>query len=55
VSSLSHVLNAQQSWLVAFSDISNTARALAHTYGVLVTGAKEWEELKHLVLPQKAG
>lgn len=55
VSSLSHALNAQQSWLVAFSDISNTARALAHTYGVLVTGAKEWEELKHLILPQKAG
>jgi hypothetical protein len=55
VSSLSHSLNAQQSWLVAFSDVNDTARALAHTYGVLVTGAKEWKKLKHLVLSQKAG
>ena len=50
VSSIAHILDAQQSWLVVFNEISEIARAIANSYGVLITGEKEWEELKRLVL-----
>lgn len=34
---------------IAFTELDDMARSIAHTYGVLITGAKEWKELKNLI------
>jgi len=49
INAISRALGAQ-GWLIAFTELDDMARSVAKTYGVLITGAKEWKELKDLVL-----
>jgi hypothetical protein len=41
-----------KAWLVAFSDVSESARKAAHKRGVFLTGQKELIELKRLIETQ---
>lgn len=49
ISSVSRALGAQ-GWLIVATELDDMAKSVAHTYGVLITGAKEWKELKNLVI-----
>ena len=49
VFSLSHALKAKP-WLIVFAELPESMRKAAHAYGVLITGIREWKELKGLIL-----
>jgi hypothetical protein len=48
VSSIGNALNAQ-AWLIVFTDVNDMEKALAKTYGVLITGENEWNELEQML------